>query len=605
MQTVAEPPFAAGLPLAETEVQRESIRQRCDRTQNVLPAMVVALLAIGAMLAGDVPTRALASWLGMVLASTALRTWHCRRVLERIAEADATALPGFERGMYITCVLNSVMVGAGVWLIGAQGTTGVRFVITLLSCLYAVGAMITASMHFQSYAVATVANLGQTIVFWLAHRELGTGTNIAVLLIIILLLLISSGRYNAATFRTTFLVRYENRDLLARLMIEKQEAERGRQSAERANISKSRFLAAASHDLRQPLHALSLYSGALDLQVQEPVARETVHKIQSTIEVLDRLFEGLLDLSSFDANAIEPRLVQVDLRAEFDQLEDEFAPQARERQLGFQVQAPVRWLVRTDPILLQRVLRNLLHNAVRYSGTGTVRLGAQRESNAILVSVSDQGPGLSTADQARIFDELVQLNNPARDRSRGSGLGLALVSRIDRLLGLRLTLESQPGRGSCFTISLPLIDECKVGDAAGTRPGVASLPRLGPELRVVAYEDDPMVRDALVAQLQQWGCAVDCPDLSAELGWLGDPVRQPGDVYLVDDMLGDHFSGLDIAGQLALTVPRHRILIMTGNSDPDRLIEIRQSGFLMLPKPVLPRDLHAALERARQPVPVG
>lgn len=601
MTTTAEIP-AADIPVAtsdrELEVSRESLRQRCEASVQALPSMSLALVAIGAMLDGAVPRRYLVAWLGLMFCSTLLRMVVCSRFLKALPSIDNAGFDRMQQVLHATLILNTTIAGASIWLPGVEQAAEVRLLVTLLACFYAIGSLVNASSHFGSYAAGIVANLGQLILFWILQGS--DGMKISLLLAIIGYLLTVAGRYNARMFRTSFLARFQNQELLRQLVVEKQEAEAARRVAETANQSKSRFLAAASHDLRQPLHALSLYSGVLDLQATDPAVRGTVGKLQATVEALDHTFEGLLELSSLDAQNLKPKWSPVHAGRLFHLLGDEFRPQAQSKGLALDIVAPDATLL-TDEILLGRVLRNLLSNAVRYGGTGRIRLAGRADGDRVAITVSDQGPGIAAEHQERIFDEFDQLDNPGRDRSKGFGLGLAVVRRIDRLLDLQLRLDSAPGHGATFSVRVPIAPSPS-SEASGVRPdpGAAAVASAGAAtaatgLRVLAIEDDPVVRDALETQLTLWGVEV-VPFVLQEAA-LDALIEAPpsGTVFIVDDMLGMRRSGLEIAQALVDRVDRRRIILMTGNSHPERLAEMAGDGFTVLAKPVLPRDLLAVL----------
>ncbi len=603
MTTAADSPAAdipAATPDREHEVSRESLRQRCEASVQALPSMSLALVAIGAMLDGAVPRRYLVAWLALMFCSTLLRMVVCRRFLKALPSIDRPGFERMQRVMHATLILNTTIAGASIWLPGVEQAAEARLLVTLLACFYAIGSLVNASSHFGSYAAGIVANLGQLILFWILQGN--DGPKISLLLAIIGYLLTVAGRYNSRMFRTSFLARFQNQELLRQLVVEKQEAEAARRVAETANQSKSRFLAAASHDLRQPLHALSLYSGVLELQVTDPAVRGTVGKLQATVEALDHTFEGLLELSSLDAQNLKPKWAVVHAGRLFRQLGDEFRPQAHAKGLALDIVAPDVSML-TDEILLRRVLRNLLSNAVRYGGAGRIRLAANDDGEWVVITVSDQGPGIAPEHQERIFDEFDQLDNPGRDRSKGFGLGLAVVRRIDRLLDLRLRLDSAPGAGATFTIRVPIARSAADGapDARYEPEFVATFPASGlaaaAGLRVLAIEDDPVVRDALESQLRLWGVEV-VPFALEEEAVEALLEAPPTDlVFIIDDMLGMRRSGLEIARGLVDRVGQRRIVLMTGNSHPERLAEIAGDGFTVLAKPVLPRDLLAVLTR--------
>ena len=232
------------------------------------------------------------------------------------------------------------------------------------------------------------------------------------------------------------------------------EVQAAREEAEQASLAKSHFFAAASHDLRQPLHSLGLFAAALGSHVSGTEGRQLVRHVGESIEALKRLFEELLDLSRLDAGHVRVELDDLALQDIFDRLSIEFHAEAVSRELRLRF-APTRLAVHSDAALLHRVLANLVSNALRYTRSGGVLVGARRRGQRAWIEVYDTGVGIAATEQSRIFDELYQVDNPGRDRSQGLGLGLAIVRRLTQLLGHQLTLISAPGQGSRFGLWLP------------------------------------------------------------------------------------------------------------------------------------------------------
>ncbi|MEO7741565.1 MAG: ATP-binding protein [Usitatibacter sp.] len=354
------------------------------------------------------------------------------------------------------------------------------------------------------------------------------------------------------------------------------------------------FLAAASHDLRQPLYAISILADTMALEMPPGTTQTMLGKQRQAIGVLRELFDNLLDLSRFESGEIRPRLRDVRLR-------EVFAPAAVEHEVLCEAKG-LKWInqvedawVRTDPELVRRLASNLLSNAVRYTPTGKVSLIARVTGAEVSVTIADTGVGISPSDQKRVFEEFVQLENPSRDRDRGVGLGLAIVARIDRLLGARLALESEAGRGTRVTFHIPVAVEVAmptVDEAIEpTAPDLSGL-------RVWVVEDNAMVRDALAAQLGAWGVDAAFAATRAQVEALRESDGGWADAVVLDDMLEGGENGLEVARWLAEHIPAHRIVMATGNVDPQRVQLLEESGLRVLRKPmaasVLARLLHDA-----------
>lgn len=370
------------------------------------------------------------------------------------------------------------------------------------------------------------------------------------------------------------------------------------QVARDAMRSRALFLAAASHDLRQPLYAISILADTLSSERLQPGAAIVLEKQRHAIAVLRTLFDNLLDLSRFDAGEIRPSLRVVSIREILAAciLEQEVVCHAKG--LKFVCEIDPAW-VRTDPELVRRVAGNLLSNAVRYTPSGTVTLAARGEGGHVRVTVADEGIGIAPADQARIFEEFVQLSNPARERDKGVGLGLSIVRRIAMLLDMNLRLESEPGRGTAVTFEVPaaanvhgVVAEEDLSFAAGGAFKGA---------RIWIVEDDPMVRDALSMQFNAWEALPAFASSASELLALREAHGRWPDAIILDDMLGTGEQGLEIARMLREYVDDERIVLVTGNVDPARTLELEASGLVVLRKPLASSDLAQWLRQALRP----
>ena len=377
----------------------------------------------------------------------------------------------------------------------------------------------------------------------------------------------------------------------AELQIRLAQTQAAREQAEQANIAKSRFFAAASHDLRQPLHSLGLFASALDEHLTAAPAREIARSVRASIHSLESLFDSLLDLSRLDAGvvSVEPR--NVGLQSVFDRLAHEFHAEAVERELRLRF-VPTRAVVRTDPMLLERILINLVSNAMRYTARGGVAIGVRRHGRRAAIAVCDTGVGIPADKQDLVFEEFFQVSNPGRDRRRGLGLGLAIVQRLARLLDHPLRLRSVPGRGSCFTIELPFAD----GPADAPLEEAAMIDDdalLG--VRVLVVDDDVMVREGTVALLHQWRALPRTAASSAEAcaaiaeGFV--PV-----LMIVDLRLGEAQDGIEVINSLRQRLGRATpALLVSGDTGAAELLRVRASGIPLLTKPVAPAKLRSML----------
>jgi PAS domain S-box-containing protein len=305
----------------------------------------------------------------------------------------------------------------------------------------------------------------------------------------------------------------QGKDLLVAAAIrdvtERQQAqkalEEARRDAERANIAKSRFLATASHDLRQPLQTLGLLNGALRRMVSEPELLEVLREQDLAIDAMSRLLNGLLDISKLESGAIRPEIADFDLAPLFDELRRDFASLAASKGLRLSVDTP-RVFLRSDAALVGQILRNLLSNAIKYTQQGSVELRCEARGPRERIEVRDSGVGIESGQLALIFDEFYQVGvspNSARD---GYGLGLSIVQRIARLLGIGVEVASEPGRGSVFAIELPRaeVQEAVARGEAPRAPQTAA----GEARHILVVEDEPSVRNAMRMLLEIEGYEV-------------------------------------------------------------------------------------------------
>ncbi|WP_432261144.1 ATP-binding response regulator [Cupriavidus sp. TMH.W2] len=378
---------------------------------------------------------------------------------------------------------------------------------------------------------------------------------------------------------------YENMALLRQVRLEKE-------AAERSDLEKSRFLAAASHDLRQPVHAMSLFLGLLANEPLSKHSRYLVENITRATAAMGHLFDALLNISRLDAGVIHPRSETFPLNRLLDQLRAEYAPQALQKGLTLTVR-PCAALVRSDPMLLERILRNLVSNAIVHAPAGHVLVGCRRRGGDIRIEVWDNGPGIPREEHERIFWEFHQLQNPERDRSKGLGLGLAIVRRTAALLGHALTLRSEPGRGTVFMVTVAAPDAPAPAchpepGSAGTDAGVPDFAGQPSRQLLLVVDDDAQNREGLRLLLESWGhrviCAADCDGLLAQVACLPE---KPA-LIISDYRLRDHETGIQVIERLReeYNDPDMHALLVSGDTDPIRLIEAADRAIPILHKPV-------------------
>ena len=396
-------------------------------------------------------------------------------------------------------------------------------------------------------------------------------------------------------------LRVANESLERRVEQRTAELETARARAEEANLGKTRFIAAASHDLLQPLHATRLFVGTLK---ERHPGEDLVAKVDLGLGAVEALLDALLDIAKLDAGAIKPAPRAVPVGPILQSLCDAFAPIAAQSGLDLRL-VPSRAVIKTDPALLRRVLQNFLSNAIRYGqrpgGPRKVLFGCRRHGEMLSLEVHDCGGGIPENQQVLVFQEFTRLHGAELASGRGLGLGLAIVERIGRMLGHRIDLRSAVGKGSTFAIEVPL-----ASDSESQHIAAAALPVEPRQLRhaplVVCIDDDANVGEAMKSLLQAWGCtAVTERSVAAALTTVERLGREP-DLLLIDLHLGDDQSdGLDAIAELRQAWgTRFLAALVTANRDAEQLARARRLGLDVLLKPVKPAQLRALIGRRSQ-----
>ena len=368
-----------------------------------------------------------------------------------------------------------------------------------------------------------------------------------------------------------------------------------KEEAEKANFEKTRFLAAASHDLRQPMHAMGLFIGELSNRINTPEQRKIVEKVEESVEAMSGLLDSLLDISKLDAGVIVPQVQEFAIDILLNRLAQDFSPIALKRFITFRVH-PIEETVLSDPILLERILTNLISNAIRYVPlNGIVMVACRKRGEYIRIEVRDSGPGIPADEQQNIFKEFVQLANKARDRSKGLGLGLAIVDRLSKLMGHHITLRSAPQRGSTFTIEIPRVPnvhELLAGDRV-PHPAVRAFTNEYAGLRVLVVDDDELVRKGTAGLLASWGCHIQVAGNLAEVRQISTDVHF--DLVVCDYRLPDG-DGLDLADCIDTHCDtKPAFILISGDTSPEVLQRVVAKGHHLLHKPVRPAKLRSML----------
>jgi signal transduction histidine kinase/ActR/RegA family two-component response regulator len=482
--------------------------------------------------------------------------------------------------------LNAVAWGAAPWLFFPSGNLPLTSLMMLLLLGMSSGGVASLAPYRPALFRFIVPMLTGLAAALLWQRDV-THLFLAICTLAYLIVNLKFGLQQNHLLTEALRARYEKEDLAQRL------AEQVR-IVERASLEKTRFFASASHDLRQPLHSLGLFGSAILARLaatpDEPLARNMMH----CVDALEASFSSMLDVSKLDAGVVEVKAEPVALSDIFRRLQVNLGQQAESQGLALRFKPGAKW-VYADAALLERMLGNLVHNALKFTQSGGVAVLARTRGQGISVEVWDSGRGIEEKEVPRIFDEFYQVGNLERDRSKGLGMGLAIVRRVARLMNVQVQVHSRPGRGTVFRLSLPraapqteraLIEPGEVSRAA------SPLARL----RVLVVDDEETVRTSTAAALRLYGLQVEVAD---GLLHAREIATRPGnrlDALITDFRLRNEEDGIQVAAELrALVGWKLPVLLVTGDTAPERVRQAQQSGLRVLYKPVKAHDLVEAL----------
>jgi len=370
----------------------ESQRMRVHQSDRALILVLVSSVFYIGGLWSEVDSTRLLVWFGFIIGLAISRVLICRRVEQRLAHSTVPVLYRNELMLYFSSLLSTLVVGSGYWWIAVGSDERVIFAVVLLTLIYAIGTTINSSIQYRGFTWLLVANLGQGIIFLLLVME-PADTEAGVAMLAIAILLSEFGKRNAAVFNDSIRIREENREQNIRLEKDKLIVEKSLNVARKANEEKNRFMAAASHDLRQPLHAMTLFLGSLRHTVTDSRTHELLDKIDETSTILHEQFNSLLDLSKFDAGVVTADESRFRLDLMLKTIADAAMHDAQAKNVSLHLYT-VPVVVNSDMLLMERLLRNLINNAVQYTDKGSVRIQMRRQRNGLVVSVIDTGIGI-------------------------------------------------------------------------------------------------------------------------------------------------------------------------------------------------------------------
>lgn len=563
-------------------------RVSAAKTQLIAKAQLVgtlANLAVAALVAGlywpVTPQAQMITWLACVVGSNLM--------VMAGAEQFKLNLPLWYR--FLNGRLLALSWGLSAVFVFPQGDFATQILLLMLVAGVAAGHLMVTAVWFQAAAWILPLALGPYVVRFLVDS--GPFALEVALTLMVFCIILGVVAFNVSKALTGNLsLTFRNEDLMASLAqaSDRQEkllaeTEAAYESAERSNRAKTRFLAAASHDLRQPMQALTFLVSALEKQAPVWAHRTTIDDTRRTLESVNSLLTSLLDISRFDAGVVAVERKPFPIEDVLDAVGREFGAVALDKDLQLRVRPSDLW-VDSDPALLTRIVRNFVNNALKYTSHGGVLVGCRTVGNTVRVQVWDTGPGIAPHHHEDIFHEFFQLRRPDEDFQSGLGLGLAIVKRIADLLKHAISFRSHEGKGSCFSIDVPRAERQAVGRRQESVDHGSSTAESSFKGLVLAIDDDTAVLSSLATMLRGWGFDVANAQTPEEAVTLVADGAQPA-LIVTDYRLGDGVNGTDVIDKIcaAARCPIPSVII-TGDTGPERLRELTQLGHTVLHKPV-------------------
>ena len=522
-------------------------------------------------------------------------------MLQRFKQANPLTLADWQRWRRwwnLGTLVSGALWGATSWLFYLRGgnVQQIALIITVYTfCIAAVPVLATQPRVFLVFSALCFVPMAARV----ATHGNEDGYRLAgILLLIFTLTTLLARNYRQALQRALDL-KLRTDQLLLQLRAEKAAADLARQEAEVANRAKTQFFTAASHDLRQPLHAMGLFAEALRQKNHDVEVAHLVNSINESVDALEGLFSELLDITRIDSGGVEVHPQPFPMSDLYRKLRLHFEPAAFEKGLSLRFRG-AQHVALADPLLVERIARNLVSNAIRYTSDGSVLVSCRRRGDRLTLQVWDTGPGIAVGEQSRVFEEFYQVPSAARTephQRKGLGLGLAIVKRLAELMVAPVSLRSETGRGTVFSIELPVGRRAPQAPVLPSSKGALGLTLEGRQIVIV--EDERAVLAGLEALLKGWGATIVAFDSVASCtAWVraAEAATAAPDLLIVDYRLENGLTGLD-----ALAVLRERFglqtpaIVITGSTMSAHEVEAQQKNFHLLIKPVVPNKLRAMI----------
>ncbi|MGZ5214937.1 MAG: ATP-binding response regulator [Caldimonas sp.] len=591
-------PAPAEAPLDSLALLRDHVRGIFAFNRTSLAGHFVGALVVVLMFAGSAPGPLLLGW-GIPFAAVWLaRVWLALR-FARHEPKSAARLKARLRLWHTGVLASGALWGAAAWLFFRHGQAPQQIALVLVVFTFCVASVPILSPQFSLFVVFVLLVFVPAIAA-VAAEQTALTWQLAVVMSVAMGMIVVLGRNYRESFDNVIALKLRTEALAEQLRAEKAVAEAARHEAEVANRAKTQFFTAASHDLRQPLHAMGLFAEALRQRTHEPEVAQLVNSINESVDALEGLFSELLDITRIDSGGVEVNPESFDVAEIFRKLRLHFEPAAFEKGLDLRFRGG-RHVALADPLLVERILRNLLSNAIRYTSDGSVLVSARRCGEQVRLQVWDTGPGIGEEERVRVFEEFYQVpGTPSAalgEQRKGLGLGLAIVKRLAALMGAPISLRSELGRGSVFTLDLPV---GKVARAdARAAPGKAPTGLTLDGRLIVIVEDEPAVRQGLEVLLRGWGASIEAfESVAATRAWAAasDPATVRPALVIADYRVEPGETGVAAIDALRKRFgDRLPAIVVTGSSMTGHDKEALEHDFHLLIKPVLPNKLRAMI----------
>ncbi len=582
----------------------------CGNYKAAVWTPAIPVLATAALFYTLMPLWPVLIWAGIQLAASvgtyALMKHWIPRVFPTERAVRYVALLMSAWGLCWGCAM---VVVAGWSYEGADQALGIGLTTAVLGGVNALTLARLAALHRAASFYATSVSLGFLIGLWgfapVKYAPLG------LLAVFYTAVVWRQTRAAAATLADGIALRYQNQQLVQRLETKRQIANEARAAAEKANADKSRYLASASHDLRQPLHAMLLFVDALAKMGLSTKQGEVLSHAQAAAQATTKMLNTLLDFSRIEGGAVKVQAKPFAVQPMLTALEMELGAEASSQNLVYRTHETTLAAL-ADPTLVELILRNLVSNALRYTDHGGLLVSCRRRGQTVLFQVWDTGIGIGPADQARVFEEFEQAPAAQRERRSGLGLGLAIAQRLAHAMGSQVTLVSHPGKGSVFGLAVPLYEGVLVEDSTPVAP--TDLPA---GLRVLVVEDVAQVRHGMHELLETWGMVCrGCDSLAQAQATVAQLAADALPQLLITDYKAGSGPGAAASGGHALQVLRSAFaqrqaqlgiaatplpaVMITGDTSPERAVQAQQLQSALLHKPVSGQALRAAMAHAME-----